>query len=272
MNKRFLFVVTELSPYLEITEFAELLTRLIVFLGQNKIEVRCIMPCYGSINIRRHKLHEVISMSGINIHVNQEDFPLQIKVASIPNSRNQVYFMQNDDFFGKKILFHDENDQWLPNNGIRSIFFAKSVLEVVKKFNWAPEIIHVCGWFSAITPLLIKTTYSREPVFARSKIVYTIQENYFKEKLGNLFLQNLLTHQGITPKTIESYKETTNTALQKGAATYSDAITFAGDKIENSLMKNFANVKNKKILHFNGWNADLSEYLAFYQDLLQKGK
>jgi len=111
-KKRILFIANEMSPYLELTEFAETVNKLAIKSNENSFEVRCIMPRFGVINERRHRLHEVVRLSGINVSIDNDDYPLQIKVASLPNARLQVYFLENEDLFKLKFIFHDEKDKW----------------------------------------------------------------------------------------------------------------------------------------------------------------
>lgn len=105
-------------------------------------EIRTFMPKWGNINERRGQLHEVIRLSGINLIINDTDHPLIIKVASIPSTRIQVYFIDNDDYFTSRLMATDENGEDYADNGERAIFFARGVLETVKKLRWTPDIIH----------------------------------------------------------------------------------------------------------------------------------
>ena len=269
-KKRILFIATEMSPYLELTEFAEIVNKLAIKSNESGLEVRCIMPRFGVINERRHRLHEVVRLSGINVSVADEDHPLQIKVASLPNARLQVYFLENEDFFKRKHIFHDEEEKWFDDNALRTVFFAKGALETVRKFGWPPDIIHCSGWMTGLIPALIKTAYKREPVFAHSKIVFTIGENTFKEKLGNNLLKLALINNSITPKDLEVFKDTNNTAMFRGGATYADAITFGAEKTDRKLVEEFSKVRGKKVLPFKGWDTDLTEYLELYNDLASK--
>ncbi len=135
-KKRILFIANEMSPYIELTEFAEIVNKLAIKSNDAGYEVRCIMPRFGTINERRHRLHEVVRLSGINVSVDNDDYPLQIKVASLPNARLQVYFLDNEDFFKRKFVFNDEDENWYDDNALRTIFFSKGALETVKKFGW----------------------------------------------------------------------------------------------------------------------------------------
>jgi starch synthase len=268
-KKRILFIANEMSPYLELTEFSEVVNKLAIKSNESGFEVRCIMPRFGAINERRHRLHEVVRLSGINVSIDNEDFPLQIKVASLPNARLQVYFLDNEDLFKRKHIFADDQDQWFDDNALRTIFFCKGALETVKKFGWPPDVIHCSGWMTGLIPAYLKTVYKKEPVFAHSKIVYTIGQNTFTEKLGDDFIQKALIHTTIKEKDLEAYKEATNPALFKGAATYADAITFGDERVDKKLVEEFSKVRGKKTLPYNA-ESDLTDYLQLYGDLANK--
>jgi len=269
-KKRILFIATEMSPYLELTEFAEIVNKLAIKSNDNGLEVRCIMPRFGVINERRHRLHEVVRLSGINVSVDNDDYPLQIKVASLPNARLQVYFLDNEDFFKRKFIFHDEQEKWFDDNDLRTIFFCKGALETVKKFGWPPDIIHCSGWMTGLIPLYVKTAYKREPVFSHSKVVFTIGEQTFPEKLGPAFIERASIHATIKPKDMEPFKDTTNLAMFRGGAHYADAVTFGAEKVEKKLVDEFTKARGRKVLKFTGWDTDLTEYLDLYNELAAK--
>jgi starch synthase len=260
-KKRILFIANEMSPYLELTEFAEVVNKLAIKSNDAGYEVRCIMPRFGTINERRHRLHEVVRLSGINVSVDNDDYPLQIKVASLPNARLQVYFLDNEDFFKRKFVFNDEGEKWYDDNALRTIFFCKGALETVKKFGWPPDIIHCSGWMTGLIPMYLKTVYKKEPVFANSKVIYTLGSTTFTENLDSDFTKKALIHTSLKEKDLE---------LQKGGAAFADAITFGAENIDKKLMDEFSKVKGKKVVPFKGSDSDLTEYLELYSDLATK--
>lgn len=268
-KKRILFIANEMSPYLELTEFSEVVNKLAIKANDGGFEVRCIMPRFGAINERRHRLHEVVRLSGINISIDNEDFPLQIKVASLPNARLQVYFLDNEDLFKRKYIFTDENEAWFDDNGLRTVFFCKGALETVKKFGWPPDIIHCSGWMTGLIPMYLKTVYKKEPVFAHSKVIYTIGQNTFKEKLEADFLKKAQISTVLKDKDFEPFKDNNNQALMRIGATYADAITFGTEGPDKKLAEEFAKVKGKKTLPYNE-ESDLTDYLQLYGDLASK--
>ncbi len=265
-KKRILFIANEMSPYLELTEFAEIVNKLAVLSNDNNLEVRCIMPRFGVINERRHRLHEVVRLSGINVTINNDDYPLVIKVASLPNARLQVYFLDNDDFFKRKSIFTDENEKWFDDNGLRTVLFCKGALETVKKFGWPPDVIHCSGWMTGLIPMFVKAAYKKEPVFSNSKVVFTIGQNTFKEKLGSDFLKLITINDHVTSKELDFFKDNNNVAMFKGGASFADAITFGADNVDKKLVDEFSKVKGKKILKYDA-ESDLTDYLQLYADL-----
>jgi starch synthase len=266
-KKRVLFIANEMSPYLELTEFSETVNRLAILSNNNNFEVRCIMPRFGVINERRHRLHEVVRLSGINVSVDNDDFPLQIKVASLPNARLQVYFLDNEDLFKRKFIFHDDNEKWFEDNDLRTIFFCKGALETVKKFGWPPDIIHCSGWMTGLVPFYIRTVYKREPVFAHSKIVFSLGANTFSESLGSNFVKAALISNTIKEKDLALFAEGTCLAMQRGGASFSDAISIGDSDVDPTLIKEFGKVKGKKTLPLIESGGDLTDYLNLYNEL-----
>ena len=265
-KKRILFIANEMSPYVELTEFADIINKLAVKSNDSGMEVRCIMPKFGVINERRHRLHEVVRLSGINVSIAGDDYPLMIKVASLPNARLQVYFLDNEDFFKRKTVFNDEHDKWYDDNGLRAALFCKGALETVKKFGWPPDIIHCSGWMTGLIPMFIKAAYKKEPVFSNCKVIYTIGQNTFNEKLGPDFLKFISINDNVTKKELDFFKDNNNTSMFRGGAAYADAITFGAENVDKSLLDEFSKVKGKKTLPFDA-ESDLTDYLQLYTDI-----
>ena len=229
-----------------------------------------IMPRFGVINERRHRLHEVVRLSGINVIIDKDDYPLIIKVASLPNARLQVYFMDNEDYFKRKAVFRDDQDNFFDDNAERMIFFCKSALETVKKFGWPPHVIHCHGWMTSLVPLYLKTTYKKEPVFGYSKIIYTAQANQFKEKLNPNFMKKALISNEIKEKDLEPFKDCTNAALTIGAGKSADVVVFGSEKMDKKVVDELKPGRYKKVLKYEaGWKEDVTPLLELYKSLTE---
>ena len=220
------------------------------------------MPRFGVVNERRHQLHEVIRLSGINLIINDMDIPLIIKVGSIPKERMQVYFIDNDDYFKRKAVFTDENDQLFDDNDERIIFFTKGVLETVKKLNWAPDIIHIHGWMASLLPLYIKEYYKEDPIFTQSKIVSSVYNNGFEGALNPLLIDKLKFDKLDSDKT-DIIKIANHTNIIKSAIENSDAI-IKGDRFISDDLNNFIDNANKPVLEYQSEETLAEAYLDFY--------
>lgn len=188
---RILYVASEINPFLETSEVAQFVRKLPQAMQERGMEIRILVPRFGIINERKNRLHEVVRLSGINIPVGDEEKPLVIKVASIPNAKMQVYFIDNEDYFHRKSVFHDKENKFYDDNDERAIFFCKGVIETVRKLGWSPDIVHCNDWITSLIPLYLKTTYKNDPLFKDTKSVFTIYNNQFSHKFNNDLIQKV---------------------------------------------------------------------------------
>lgn len=233
MDERILFVNSEIFPYLPETHMSHIGRYLPQGIQERKKEIRSFMPRFGGINERKNQLHEVIRLSGMNIVINDVDRPLVIKVASISAARIQVYFIDNEDYFKRKQIDRDDDGKFFDDNAERAIFFARGVLETVKKLRWAPDVIHCQGWITQILPLYLKKAYKDDPIFENSKIVLSLYDD-MPEKF-NEDMMKLVPFGDVTEKDIPLLADSTGINLAKTAAQYSDGIIIGSDNIDAGL-------------------------------------
>ena len=262
-DKRILYVSSEVVPYLPETEISSMSFEAPRMVNKQGGQIRIFMPRFGNINERRHQLHEVIRLSGINLVINDLDMPLIIKVASIPKERIQVYFIDNEEYFKRKATLTDEDGNLFPDNDERAIFFAKGVIETVKKLNWAPDIIHVNGWLASLLPLYLKEYYKDEPLFAESKIVTSIYNQNFEGTLDKGVVKKI-SFDGIAEKDIEGLNTPDYLNLMKVAIDNSDAAIIASSEIPESLSNYLKDLK-KPVLKYHNVDEAEQAYLDFYQ-------
>ena len=230
-TKKVLFITQEITPYVDETPLSLLGRKIPQYTQDHGREIRTFMPKWGTINERRSQLHEVIRLSGMNLIIDETDHLLIIKVASIPSARMQVYFIDNDDYFMKRLEAVDAQGQEYPDNGERAIFFARGVLETVKKLRWVPDVIHCHGWMSVIAPLYVKTSFREEPSFRDSKILFTPGGAELKLPMTEQFRMSLM-FKGMKGNELNEFGDTlTQQTLYKLALKYSDGLmTLAGQE------------------------------------------
>lgn len=228
-------------------------------------EIRTFVPRFACINERRHQLHEVIRLSGMNIIIDDTDHPLIIKVASIQAARMQVYFIDNEDFFDQKVTTKDLEGNELEDNDMKSIFFARGVLETVKKLRWTPDVIHCHGWMSAFVPLLIKKVYGEDVFFENSKIVYSLYNDGFSAPFRPELARKAIM-DGIDYSDLTLVDDPTYENLSKLAIEYSDAVVQADPEVNAEALA-FAKSSDKKVLDFPGEEDYVEAYNDFYNSL-----
>lgn len=218
-----LFVNQEIEPFVVGTTMASFGKKLPQFAQEQGHDVRIFMPKFGVINERRNQLHEVIRLSGLNLIITGEDHPLIIKVASLPPLRVQVYFIDNEDFFQRRGIFHDESGAPYKDNEKRAFFFAKGVLETIKKLHWVPNLVHCNGWFTSFIPFLLKTSYSHDAMFSKAKILYSLYDDTMDECVGKDLLQTVQPLK-LTPEQRDALADCTHLSLCRQALAFSDAV------------------------------------------------
>lgn len=267
-KKKVLLVTQELDPYTAFSEVSVIARQLPQYILEKGMEIRVLMPRYGSINERRHRLHEVVRLSGMNIIVDDDDFPLIIKVASLPGVRLQVYFLDNDDFFKRKQVFEEEDGTPFDDNADRMVFFCKGVLETVKKFGWAPDIIHCHGWMTSLIPLYVKSAYSREPLFQDSKVIYSVYNETYDASFNDSFttkasINNMESGQ------LDAYMNGAGVSLHGGAIHFADALIHGEEQLSPSILDKLVTT-DKPVMPFHEVAQYAEACIDFYYTLLEE--
>lgn len=265
--KKILFITSEITPFVAEDKTSlkgRILPQSIQELGH---EIRTFTPKWGTINERRNQLHEVIRLSGMNLIIDDTDHPLIIKVASLPSARMQIYFIDNDDYFNKRGIITDKEGNEYDDNSERAIFYARGVLETVKKLRWTPDVIHCHGWAAALAPLYIKTAYRDEPSFKDAKVVMEVSAKEFQKDLGvenAKFVEYKDTHyDDIKELCSDAYG---HTELEKIAVKFSDGVIIEDSNVDPSITE-YAKSLGLPMLSPVEGDAFKQAYSDFYETL-----
>ncbi len=265
-SRKVLFISQEITPYLSETKLSKIGRFLPQGIQERGKEIRTFMPRYGCINERRNQLHEVIRLSGMNLIIDDTDHPLIIKVASIQSARMQVYFIDNDDYFQRKHIVSDTAGKEFEDNDERAMFFARGVIETVKKLRWAPDIVHCLGWMSALVPVYLRSIYNDDPLFHNYKIIYSIYDNDFKIPFRSSFADKL-RFDGIDGESLKMVKVPDFVNVSKLAIKYSDGIIVGSEDINQELARHLQSV-NKPVLTYKDEAQYIDAYNDFYDQIL----
>ena len=205
----------------------------------------------------------------MNLIVNNCDHQLIIKVGSIPAARMQIYFIDNDDFFSRKAVLRDAEGVAFEDNDQRAIFFARGVLETVKKQRWQPDIVHCQSWFTAALPLYLRNAFADDPLFAGAKIVFSIYDDTFSGIWGETFRQTMVG-EGVAAEKIDSYGELTYENLMRLVIDNADGIIVEAESLPAEVEEYLAK-SGKKVLRPTGDIAEVerhTQYKEFYDSIL----
>lgn len=266
-SRKILYVCQEIMPYLPESELSGLSRRLAQAMQERGNEIRTFMPRYGCINERRNQLHEVIRLSGMNLIIDDNDHQLIIKVASIPSARIQIYFIDNDDYFARKAVLLDADGKAFADNDERAIFFARGVLETVRKLNWAPTVVHCMGWMSAVVPIYLKKVFNDDPLFRDVKVVVTLADDRFDEPLDAQFAEKI-ANEGVKDEKLSILSTPSYENLYRFVIDYADGITVASPKASPELVE-YARQSGKPVLEYREPDEEdfFDNYNRFYEEL-----
>ncbi len=267
-NCKILYVCQEITPYLAENDMSKLCRSLSQCMQERGNEIRTFMPRYGLINERRNQLHEVIRLSGMNLIIDDNDHQLIIKVASIPSARVQIYFIDNEDYFQRKAILNDSEGKPFADNDERAIFFARGVLETVKKLRWVPDVVHVHGWFSTIVPVYLRNTFADDPIFKDVKIVMSLYDDAFAGELDPKFAEKIVG-EGVEKKHIALLEHPTYENLMKFVMNYIDGVICESATPSAKLMESLK-AFGKPVLDYQDKSTTdyLEQYEAFYHKIL----
>ncbi|MBR2369540.1 MAG: glycogen/starch synthase [Paludibacteraceae bacterium] len=269
MAVKVLYITQEIFPYLPESEIANKSRQLPQAIQELGREIRTFMPKYGCVNERRNQLHEVIRLSGMNLIIDDTDHQLIIKVASIPSARIQVYFIDNEEFFKRRFVVKDEAGNDFADNDERAIFFARGVLETVKKLRWTPDIIHCHGWMSAVVPVMVKKAYHDDPFFEKSKVVYSVYNDEFTTPMPDRMAEKILMN-GIESSDLTAISQKANyETLSKLAMEYSDGVIQASENINANVLEDIKK-SQKLFLPYVSEENYVTSYNEFYDKVLEK--
>ncbi|MBL6668484.1 MAG: glycogen/starch synthase [Crocinitomicaceae bacterium] len=267
-KKKILYISQEIAPFLPKTEISNTARKLPQVIQENGKEIRVFMPRFGVINERRHQLHEVIRLSGLNICIDDKDHPLIIKVASVSAARMQVYFIDNDDYFRRKHTLTDDKGEDFDDNDERSMFFCRGVLETVKKLGWQPDVIHCHGYMTGIMGLYIKEMYGKDPHFKETKVVYSLYNEGFNKNWDKRFSEKL-KFEGFSDEVCNNFKETTFKNFTTKALNYFDGINVSSEELSSELKEAFDSSTGHK-LGFVEEEHLAKELSSFYDKVIEE--
>lgn len=231
-NLKILFVTSEVTPFVKTGGLGDVSGALPQTLAELGHEVRLVVPKYGAVDERRFKIHEIVRLKDIPIHLGDEIelFSVRSSFLSGLKTKVQIYFFDNQKFFGsRKGLYQDiKSKKDYSDNDDRYILFCHGIMEMIKKLGWTPDIIHCNDWQSGLIPAYQKTLYADLELIKNTKTVFTIHNLEFQ----GLFGKETFAKTGLPESVLNDISVNTNGKISflKAGLVYSDILTTVSEK------------------------------------------
>ena len=172
---KILLVSAEVAPFAKVGGLADVAGALPKALKAMGHDVRVVMPRYGSIDVEKYGLREVLTNLGVPLaHQPVNADVLEGRIGeNIP-----IYFIENQQFFGREGMYGFWDDD------ARFIYFSRAALEMLRPLGFQPDVIHVNDWHTAVIPNMLARLYASDPFFADMATVLTIHNLAFQGVFG----------------------------------------------------------------------------------------
>lgn len=199
---KILFAASEAAPFAKEGGLGDVVGALPRYLASLGHDVRLVMPRYYKID--RSKLHQRPEVLGVPMG-SLGTLWGGILEGVLPGSSVPVYFIEHEGFFGRASLYTEHGESY-PDNDLRFTFLSKASLELCRILDFAPDLIHVHDWHTAIIPLLLGSSYRYDPWVGQAASLLSIHN---MQHQGN-FPKGLMNVLGVgwqhfNPAELESY-------------------------------------------------------------------
>jgi starch synthase len=176
MIKRIYFLTSEIVPFAESYQLADFSKEIPIIFNERKFDFRLMMPKYSFISERRYILREVIRLREMDLRYRNESLQASVKSAFIPNTKVQVYFLEQDEYYSNSIpdLYREEPEADTGRNAIRFGYFAAAALTTLNYLRWRPDVIICNDWQMGMIPLMIHSNILDKTYFDGVKILQVL--------------------------------------------------------------------------------------------------
>ena len=171
------YLSAEVAPFSETYELATFSRKITSKLHDKEdVDIRVSQPKYGYVSERKYILREVIRLKDIPVMFNGEKHIINMKSCFIPETRVQVYFMENNPLYKSlpDLIYKARNGRIFSDIDERFAFFALSAIDTLTSLFWAPDVFICNDWQTSFLPILLREQFKQEEFYSNMKSVYMI--------------------------------------------------------------------------------------------------
>jgi len=228
------YLSAEVAPFSETYELASFSRKITSKLHDKMdIDIRVSQPKYGYVSERKYILREVIRLKDIPVVFNEEQHIINMKSCFIPETRVQVYFMENNPLYKSlpDLIYKARNGRVFSDIDERFAFFSMAAIDTLTSLFWAPDVFICNDWQTSFIPTLLREQFKQEEFYSNMKSVYLIHSvnNYRK------YSQSTYDMLGITPN--ESGKLVDNHIMAIENSDLTIAINYESSQLLDKMKK-----------------------------------
>ncbi|RMD95407.1 MAG: glycogen synthase GlgA, partial [Calditrichaeota bacterium] len=171
------FISPEVSPFVKESPISEVANALPIALKELGHDVRVMMPNYKFVNERKYVLRDVIRLKDMAVQLGDREIKVSAKSAFLPDSKVQIYFLDNKAYFGREGLYADpKTGKPYPDNDERFAAFCLGCIQTLRMLHWQPDVIHCFNWPTGLMPLVLKLLGDEDNFFQKTKVAFTVSD------------------------------------------------------------------------------------------------
>lgn len=163
------YITTELTPFAKVGGLADVAAALPRALLAAGHDVRVFMPHYGTMDSMGYEMSPHPYIQNVPITLGAKTYTFSLVETYQPGTDLIVFFVHCPALFGRSEIYTSDSDEHL-----RFLFLSRAAIESCQRMMWAPSVFHCNDWQTALVPLLLKSLYSWDRLFDKSKTLLTI--------------------------------------------------------------------------------------------------
>ncbi|MCS7022031.1 MAG: glycogen synthase GlgA [Gemmataceae bacterium] len=189
---RVVFASPEVAGFAKTGGLADVSAALPRALAQLGVQVAVVMPYYNAVR----RSGQPVERTSIVLPVPLGDRVLACRVyrALLPGTQVPIYFVEHSPFFERDDPGYGRGlyQQTMlggyradyPDNAERFIFFSRAVLELIPHLDFAPQLVHVNDWQTALVPVMLAELYRSRPPYTCLRSLLTIHNLAYQGIFG----------------------------------------------------------------------------------------
>ncbi|MEK7142642.1 MAG: glycogen/starch synthase [Patescibacteria group bacterium] len=184
---RVLHVTTELTPLAKAGGLGDIVGFLPKALAENyPVDIRIIMAKYETIDLKQYNAELIIKEMKVKMPDNKKWVKISVWKTCLPNTYIPVYLIEcPKSIYPNGVVLHNIGDDFSDIPYFLYVFISKVAIQLLKAFDWHPDVIHYHDGFESMISKWIKTIYKNDPFYRDIASITTIH-NLETQPIGKI--------------------------------------------------------------------------------------